>query len=40
MSEKKTISENIALPIQSGLLLYRTEDEQMRIEVRLHDETV
>lgn len=40
MSKKKTISENKSLPIQSELLLYQTEDEQVRIEVRLHDETV
>ena len=28
------------LPVQSGLLLYRTEDGRTRVEVRLQDETV
>ena len=40
MSEKKTISENQALPVRSEFLLYQTEDGQTYIEVRLQEETV
>ena len=40
MSKKKTISEDLSLPVRSEFLLYQTEDGQTRIEVRLQDETV
>jgi hypothetical protein len=40
MSKKKTPGKDQMLPIQSQLLLYRTEDGRTRIEVRLQDETV
>jgi hypothetical protein len=40
MSKKKTISEDLSLPARSEFLLYQTEDEQTRIEVRLENESV
>jgi hypothetical protein len=40
MSRKKTPDKDNMLPVQSQMLLYRTEDGRTRIEVRLQDETV
>ena len=40
MSRKMHPDKDQSLPVQSRLLLYRTEDGQTRVEVRLQDETV
>jgi len=40
MSRKKSFDKDKSLPVQSSLLLYRTEDGRTRIEVRVQDETV
>ena len=40
MNRKKHDDKDQMLPVQSQLLLYRTEDGRTRVEVRLQDETV
>ncbi len=40
MTNKKHTDKSPNLPVQSQLLLYRTEDGRTRIEVRLQNETV
>ena len=40
MSRKKHYDKDQMLPVQSQLLLYRTEDGRTRIEVRLQEESV
>ncbi|NLN59430.1 MAG: hypothetical protein GX147_01735 [Deltaproteobacteria bacterium] len=40
MSREKTPDKDNTLPVQSRMLLYRTEDGRTRIEVRVQDETV
>jgi hypothetical protein len=40
MSKKKTSDKDPMLPVQSQLLLYRTEGGRTRIEVRLQKESV
>lgn len=40
MSRKKTPDIDKTLPVQSQMLLYRTEDGRTRIEVRLQEESV
>ena len=40
MSRNKTTDIGNMLPPESRVLLYRTEDDSTRVEVRLQDETV
>lgn len=40
MSCKKHYDKEQMMPVQSRLLLYRTEDGRARVEIRLQDETV